>query len=411
MRTWSNQRGEGKLFSIDLLDEHGGQIRATMFNDSADKFFPVLQEGKVYTFTRGNLKPANKKYSKLPHDFEIHLNRDAEINFYGEDSNIKEQHYEFKKLQQIQDMPVETIVDVCGVVSEIQPLSQIVSSRTQKELTKRTITICDDSGASIHVTLWNDKAEELDEKTCGEGAILALKSLRVGDFSGRSLGTTFSSNYQVNPNIPETKHLQEWYRRGGASDVVALSVGGPGGGSSRRISLCQIKDEKLGMNDKPDYFEIRSTLIFFKQDMDRPPWYTACPTQGCNKKVTELDNEWRCEKCDRTHPTRKLRYILTTLVADYSGSQWLTAFNDEAEKILYKTAEELKGLIDLNNEEEFKRVFNEANFKQYIFSCRAKVDTSGEEIRTRVTISRVKVVDPLTESKNMLKEIAKYDNL
>lgn len=34
IRTWSNQRGEGKLFSMDLKD-HSGEIRATAFNEEA----------------------------------------------------------------------------------------------------------------------------------------------------------------------------------------------------------------------------------------------------------------------------------------------------------------------------------------------------------------------------------------
>jgi hypothetical protein len=31
-RTWSNAKGEGSLFSVDLLDAQGGQIKATMFS-------------------------------------------------------------------------------------------------------------------------------------------------------------------------------------------------------------------------------------------------------------------------------------------------------------------------------------------------------------------------------------------
>ena len=31
-RTWQNDKGNGSLFSVDLLDAHGGQIKATMFS-------------------------------------------------------------------------------------------------------------------------------------------------------------------------------------------------------------------------------------------------------------------------------------------------------------------------------------------------------------------------------------------
>jgi replication factor A1 len=46
IKHWSNQRGEGKLFSVTLMDETG-EIRATGFNEAVDSFFNVLEEGKV----------------------------------------------------------------------------------------------------------------------------------------------------------------------------------------------------------------------------------------------------------------------------------------------------------------------------------------------------------------------------
>lgn len=45
IRTWSNSRGEGKLFSMDLIDE-SGEIRCTAFRDMCDKFYDMIE---VYT--------------------------------------------------------------------------------------------------------------------------------------------------------------------------------------------------------------------------------------------------------------------------------------------------------------------------------------------------------------------------
>lgn len=42
IRTWSNQKGEGKLFSMDLMDE-SGQIRVTGFRDAVDKFYDMIE--------------------------------------------------------------------------------------------------------------------------------------------------------------------------------------------------------------------------------------------------------------------------------------------------------------------------------------------------------------------------------
>ena len=46
IRTWSNSRGEGKLFSINLLDE-SGEIRATLFKSEVDKFYDMIELNKV----------------------------------------------------------------------------------------------------------------------------------------------------------------------------------------------------------------------------------------------------------------------------------------------------------------------------------------------------------------------------
>lgn len=42
IRTWSNAKGEGKLFSFDMMDESGA-IRATVFRDLVDKYYDMIQ--------------------------------------------------------------------------------------------------------------------------------------------------------------------------------------------------------------------------------------------------------------------------------------------------------------------------------------------------------------------------------
>ncbi len=46
IRRWSNSRGEGHLFSMDLLDE-SGEIRATAFKEMCDKYYNMIEVGKV----------------------------------------------------------------------------------------------------------------------------------------------------------------------------------------------------------------------------------------------------------------------------------------------------------------------------------------------------------------------------
>jgi replication factor A1 len=46
IRRWSNSKGEGHLFSMDLLDE-SGEIRATAFKEQCDKYYNTIEVGKV----------------------------------------------------------------------------------------------------------------------------------------------------------------------------------------------------------------------------------------------------------------------------------------------------------------------------------------------------------------------------
>lgn len=57
LRRYSNARGEGKVFSFDLVDAAGGEIKATAFTDACDKFYDVIQKGKVYMISKASLKP------------------------------------------------------------------------------------------------------------------------------------------------------------------------------------------------------------------------------------------------------------------------------------------------------------------------------------------------------------------
>lgn len=42
IRTYTNAKGEGKLFNVELID-NTGEIRANGFNEQCDKFYDLLQ--------------------------------------------------------------------------------------------------------------------------------------------------------------------------------------------------------------------------------------------------------------------------------------------------------------------------------------------------------------------------------
>jgi ssDNA-binding replication factor A large subunit len=41
--------------------------------EALEKFYDVFQENHVYIISKGQLKPANKKFSRLPNEYELTL--------------------------------------------------------------------------------------------------------------------------------------------------------------------------------------------------------------------------------------------------------------------------------------------------------------------------------------------------
>lgn len=89
LRRYNNARGDGKVFSFDLLDSDGGEIRVTCFNAVVDRFYNVIEVGKVYMISKGSLKPAQKNFNHLKNEWEILLESTSTVELCpDEDGSI-----------------------------------------------------------------------------------------------------------------------------------------------------------------------------------------------------------------------------------------------------------------------------------------------------------------------------------
>ena len=77
IKTWHKRTGEGKLFSVNLLDD-SGEIRATGFNEQCDMLYDVFQEGCVYYISSPcRVQIAKKQFTNLNNDYELTFERDT----------------------------------------------------------------------------------------------------------------------------------------------------------------------------------------------------------------------------------------------------------------------------------------------------------------------------------------------
>ncbi|XP_038716213.1 replication protein A 70 kDa DNA-binding subunit E-like [Tripterygium wilfordii] len=419
LRHYNNTRGDGKVFSFDLLDSDGGEIRVTCFNAVADQFYHQIEAGKVYLLSKGILKPAQKNFNHLRNDLEISLDSTSVIQpCFEDDKSIPQQQFHFCTISGIEKMENNSIVDVIGVVSFITPTASIMR-KNGTETSKRTLRIMDMSGRSVDLTLWgnfcNAEGSRLQD-LCDSGAfpILAVKSGRISDFNGKAVGTIFTSQLLIEPDFPEARKLKEWFDKEGRN-TQCLSISreiSSLGRTDVRKTICQIKDENLGTSEKPDWITITATVIFIKCDNF---CYTACPIKNgdrvCSKKVTNNgDGKWWCDRCEQSVDECDYRYILQLQIQDHTGITWVTAFQECGEELLGTSAKDLYHLkFENQDDENFSKIIRRVMFTKYIFKLKVKEETFSDESRVKSTVVRAEKMNYSSESRFLLESMTKLN--
>ncbi|KAE9596883.1 hypothetical protein Lal_00007554 [Lupinus albus] len=417
LRHYNNARGDGKVFSFDLLDSDGGEIRATCFNAVADQFYSVIEAGKVYLISRGTVKPAQKNFNHLNNDQELTLDITSIIQPCPEDdSSIPKQTFNFRPIIEFERLENNSIADVIGVVCSVSPTASIMR-KNGTETQKRTLQLKDMSDRSIELTLWgnfcNSEGQRLQD-ICDSGAfpILAVKAARVNEFSGKSVGTINTSQLFVEPEFPEAYRLKEWFEKEGRNvPTISLSKEAASfGRTDARKTISQIKDEKLGTSEKPDWISVCASVSFVKVDNF---CYTACPImigdRQCNKKVTNNgDGKWRCDRCDQSVDACDYRYILQFQIQDHTGLTWVTAFQECGEEIMGIAAKDLYYLkFEEQDDEKFAEIIRKVLFTKYVFKLKVKEETFSDEQRVKSTAVKADKLNFASESRFLLDLIEK----
>ncbi|XP_061659841.1 replication protein A 70 kDa DNA-binding subunit-like isoform X2 [Syngnathoides biaculeatus] len=430
---WSNSRGEGKLFSFEVMDE-SGEIRITAFNSEVDKFFSLVEQNKLPI----------KRFTSLKNDYEITLGANSRIVPCDDDHDVPTVHYDFVPISQLEAKDPESIINVIGVCEEAGEVS-LITTKAGKPLFKRALELTDASGKTVTLTLWGDKAQRFDA-SCHP--VVAVKGARVSAFGGRSLSAPFSSTLMVNPDIPEAFELRAWYNQVGhglcsqsltevrspngefrtnwksLSDVKTEQLGHDGKGRGECWSLSQLStgqeaghtlnwlpaNRRAHRDKQPHpqshlgayYFSSVATVVYACKEN---ALYRACPAGSCYKKVQERDDgRYHCDKCGKDYPVFKYRFMLSVNLADFGDNMWATCFQETAETLLGLNAEQLGHLKD-TDEDAFNEVFQKVYFSSHIFRNRVKLEMYNDECRMRVTVMDVLPLDHRQYSRRLLNSV------
>mmetsp|Transcript_56089 Transcript_56089/g.156256 ORF Transcript_56089/g.156256 Transcript_56089/m.156256 type:complete len:758 (+) Transcript_56089:88-2361(+) len=437
IRRFTNARGEGQLFKVDLVDKDGGEVTATFFGRSVDKYFEMVKAGQVYYFSRGSVKVANKRFDKG--DVVITFDDATTVELADEDAAIPGVQYKFVPLMDVSAQEVNTVVDVKGVVVEARDVFTITLKSSQRERAKREVVIWDNSGgpegSTLEVTVWGDSAHEDFQP----GSVIYVRATRVSEWNGVR-GVNSSGQYEMNPDHPDAFSLLRAYEaagrpsRGVSGGGAGRSAGG--GGKLETIEETLQADLQLGPplvpGQRPEAGQPRSVFrhnliaIMSCVPQDRQPFYLACPelveraygttqgaTQGapdrrtCHRKMMQAEGgNWRCSNGHIT-PEPVARYMCHRVqVLDHTGSMEIGFFDEVGRQAFGCEADVLfKCWDDPAREGEREELLRRVAWRRMSLRLKSLRETWNDEERIKVTAEDSRPIDYAKEARRMLSEI------
>ena len=436
-RTYRNAKGEGKVLTVELVDSEGTAIQATLWREAVERYENVLEVGKLYYVSKGSLRPANRQYTTVNNDYEMSLDGKSEIVEASEEEQLEsaakkifEKAFEFVSIGDLAKRvnSKRATCDVCAVVKSVADLSAVKRKSDNSEIQKRELTLCDESSSTVQLTLWNalatEQGEKLKEMT---NPVIIVRSVRVTEYEGVSLGTLGKSEMQIfeldeaakasveEGEVPEKAiETAKWFEENGenatfktAAEGAGLSVQQRGGKLAplERQTLVDFQPEEIpSASDKPKMCIVpRASILKIREGT---MWYCATPEEGNNAKVEEENGQWYCAKNQKYYATCKRRFIMGAKIADESGHCWLTLFNDDGEKLFGHTADEMHEFQE-NDSDKYDAILRAAQGakKSFTFKLKSKVEEYNNENRRKVLTMSMNPIDFAAESRSLLSKM------
>lgn len=347
-----------EIFSFLAADSSGIEVRVTAFNDLVHKTAATVSVGKMYYITKASLKPVNKRFGGNNIDTEVIVRPDTEIIPCTDQPSIASPkiRFVFVRLKNIMNF-LDREIDLIGIIHEVGEVRQ-TATKNSEVMQRRDVEIVDDTGYSVSLLLWGDRAAEFCSSV---SQIIAVKRAFARTYQGVMTVTTMSSSkIVVDPDLAETRSLSSWYRAHKNDQFSPVSA---------RCFLTfeeqkWIRDVKY--TGTPQYFSIVALILNINSESAT---YKGC--KKCRKKLVQFEGAYRCTKCGATSSDFKFFYSLNLEVCDFTGSRNISVFNDCAEKLLKEPADEVAKFINYNYD-RYRSYFKKVLFKKYLFRITAR---------------------------------------
>ena len=428
---------ESHLLTFDLIDKNGFQMQAAIFDDTLEKFSPMLKEGNIYYIKGGYAKFNDKRFTNIKTDYKLIFDFNTQI--MEVDKNLDkifdktEEKINITKFVDLSNCKINQVINCLGYVLQIFPIT-VKPSRIGNVLIRKLI-LCDSSMFKVQLTLWN-KFTELD---LNQGNILLLKCIRVGNYNNNiNISTVDNSIIEINPdlsneNCNEYEELQKVINEGINEEdlkyINEYNITNITNNTENNRSLAnnniifisnlvnKLRDKYSNNSSNTDNnlphkeismnFTIKATVLEFEHSDKN--YYFACPS--CRKKLVQKEEKFSCPNCENQINEPILNYFLNLRVIDISGEHSLNLFGDQVNNLFGIDAKSYRNLIENKEYKKLEKITNNVEYHCFYFSGKASIVKYGTRLKTQLFVYNFEPEDFKKEKNRIFEDIKNVLNI
>lgn len=408
MKTWNKNGKEGRLFSFDIIDDAGQEMKVTAFGEECDKYMGEVHADNVYTIKNFYVKQDNYTKRRYGIEYALTLKRNTEIHSVAAGETFAQKRYDLKTIQDINDLQIDetsnkkVYVDVLAIVTHVGELTSF-TSKAGKPFEKREITLVDASNIQLQGTLWGATAQKMDEAALPPGTIVLFNNCSVSTFGGKGIsGGSFKTGSSIE-SLPEYGNLMKFWTTYDESTVQKMAPAERKAYANEKITWKECEETQKGRpkgrpNFKGDWFDITGFVTYIPYNAERPNYYMAGGEK--RKKVSDEDGVWK-DNNGTVYDTATPCYKLRTKLSDATGAQYVSFFGLTGQAVMDMDCAAYKEL----EEDGIEKAHRNAYFRGVTVSVRASEDHWNGENRMRYTGNSIKPIDYLAESQRLFAEL------
>ncbi|KAL8460739.1 hypothetical protein ACS0TY_032304 [Phlomoides rotata] len=331
--TYSKNERTTEIMKLLLQDGEGSMVQATLFNEQISKFTEMLESGKCYLISKGNIRRVNNNFDNVNDKIEISFTNATKVEECLESFPLKisKSFVPFNEVEKISKG--QRLMDILGMVIKVRQTFPVPLKGKDRTTRKREVTLLDVTGDTIKLELWGDLAineGDILDRMIKLKPLVAVSNVVLDKYEGEvKLGTSFISFIDINPDVEQYEALHQSFQNFSSTAGGIDKISGP----SKRIT--ESKEVKLSSITGNNVDSLFCTFVgrVGKVLNKASPWYEKC--KQCNSAVHPEGNEKfaYCKECDNTNSSFTRHYLLRLLVSDETDEVYTTLF-DAAETVI-----------------------------------------------------------------------------